>query len=322
MGFDFTGIKTNLEGIKNYLNANGVKLSDEDTKSLESIFTQADTSTHKENEEEYNNGELDFEEQMTFKSLLHQNLEKIKNKISTYFNGINEKKLEKIGKTKTTEPRDAIKDERPQFIPIKNKSIKHTVTYTREDIYLIAMDQCIKRTPELKNISPASKRISIARKKYPNLVNKNLQVANNVVNMVMKHCTEYDVPELVPVITNMLGVETGGFNFSAKVLKKKGSPGGPKGSMQTDLKTIGALYNDETSSDAQYIKKLKAKYKTPNVLYNAIQTNVELGLQVGILIFKQKLRANGGSVKGAVRAYCGGSYKYDYPTKVPEQIKV
>ena len=56
MGFDFTGIKTNLEGIKNYLNANGVKLSDEDTKSLESIFTQADTSTHKENEEEYNNG--------------------------------------------------------------------------------------------------------------------------------------------------------------------------------------------------------------------------------------------------------------------------
>ena len=131
MGFDFTGIKTNLEGIKNYLNANGVKLSDEDTKSLESIFTQADTSTHKENEEEYNNGELDFEEQMTFKSLLPQNLEKIKNKISTYFNGINEKKLEKIGKTKTTEPRDAIKDERPQFIPIKNKSIKHTVTYTK-----------------------------------------------------------------------------------------------------------------------------------------------------------------------------------------------
>ena len=77
MGFDFTGIKTNLEGIENYLNANGVKLSDEDTKSLESIFTQADTSTHKENEEEYNNGELDFEEQMTFKSLLPQNLEKI-----------------------------------------------------------------------------------------------------------------------------------------------------------------------------------------------------------------------------------------------------
>ena len=31
MEFDFTGIKTNLEGIKNYLNANGVKLSDEDT---------------------------------------------------------------------------------------------------------------------------------------------------------------------------------------------------------------------------------------------------------------------------------------------------
>lgn len=322
MGFDFTGVKTNLEGIKNYLDANGVKLSDDDTKSLESIFTQADTSTHEESNEEYNNGELDLEEQMVFKNLLPQNLENLKNKISSFFNGINEKILEKAIKSEATEPTDAIKDERPKFVPIKNKSIKHTISYTKEDIYLIAIDQCIKRTPELKNIQPASKRINTATKKYPALINKNSQKAKQVTDMVMRLCTEYDVPELVPVITSMLGTETGGFNFSAKVLNKNGKFGCPKGSMQTDLNTIGALYKDEKSSDVQFIKKLKSKYKTPNALYRAIQTDVELGLQVGILIFKQKLRANGGSIKAAVRAYCGGSYRYDYPTKVPDKIDV
>ena len=322
MAFNFNGVKANLEGINKYLEANGITLSDQDKVNIGSIFEEVDKSVHKEGEKGFDDGELDLAEQISFMSKLSEQLSSIKNKISEFFSGIGKEKLDKISNKKSVEQSDAINDERPQYLPIQVQSTNHTITYTREDIYLIALDQCIKRTPELKNIRSASERIKIAKNKYPKFIEKYNAVASKVTDMVIRNCTEYDVPEIVPVITNMLGAETGGFNFSEKVLNKNGSAGCPKGSMQTDLKTIAALYNNDKSSDVQFIKELKKSYKTPDALYSAIKTDIELGLKVGILIFKQKLRANGGNVNLAIKAYCGGSYKYDYPTKVPYKIDV
>ena len=140
--------------------------------------------------------------------------------------------------------------------------------------------------------------------------------------MVIKNCKKYEVSDLTPVVTTMLGVETGGFVFSAKNLNKKGKPGCPKGSMQTDLDAINTLYNDNKSSDVKFVKELKSKYKTPGALYTAIQSDVELGLQVGILVFKAKIRGAGGNVAKGVKSYCGNQYKYDYSLKTPNTVTV
>ena len=88
MGFDFTGIKTNLEGIKKYLNANGVNLSANESKQLESIFSKVDTSVHKEGEQGYNDGKLDFLEENEFKKQIASFLPKIADKTNAFFSGI------------------------------------------------------------------------------------------------------------------------------------------------------------------------------------------------------------------------------------------
>ena len=174
--------------------------------------------------------------------------------------------------------------------------------------------------PEVKKIEDPSARIKKVKTKYPQAYKRALEKANYVTDMVMKNCKKYEIADLAPVITTMLGVETGGFNFSSRVMVNEESQ--HKGVMQTDLKIIESLYNDKTSSDVKFVQELKSKYKTPEALYKAIQSDVELGLQVGILAFKLKLRGTNGNVAKGVKNYCGNQYKYDYPLKTPRTVTV
>ena len=174
--------------------------------------------------------------------------------------------------------------------------------------------------PELKEIDSASKRINIIKKKFPDVYNKALNKANKVTDMVMKNCKKYNITELTPIIVTMLSVETGVFCFTPRVMKNSRSQ--YKGVMQVNLDAIKTLYKDKSSSNARFIEELKGKYKTPGELYSAIQTNVELGLQVGILFFKTKLRGTGGNVAKGIKSYCGGQYSYDYSLKTPDKINI
>lgn len=327
MGFDFTGIKTNLEGINKYLESNGIKLSDDESQQLVSIFNKVDTSTYKEGEQGYNDGKLDFAEENEFKKQIASLLPKIADKTNAFFSGIRNKFLNGVTNEYTEAQTDATRVDNSNTVTLAEayvsaKVINNRMNYSRSDILEIAVDQVIKRMPELKNIKPDSKRIDITKRKYPQAYNKALKKANTVTDMVIKNCKKYEVSDLTPVVTTMLGVETGGFVFSAKNLNKKGKPGCPKGSMQTDLDAINTLYNDNKSSDVKFVKELKSKYKTPGALYTAIQSDVELGLQVGILVFKAKIRGAGGNVAKGVKSYCGNQYKYDYSLKTPNTVTV
>ena len=324
MGFDFTGVKANLEGINQYLESNGIKLSDNESQQLASIFNKVDSSVHKEGEQGYKDGNLDFIEENEFKKQIASILPKIADKTNAFFTGIRDKFLNSVANKYMEAKSDATRVDNSNTVTAQklytSKAVNEKMNYSRSDILNIAIDQAIKRMPELKNINPASKRIEIAKQKYPQAYSKALDKANTVTDMVMKNCSKYEVADLTPVVITMLGVETGGFNFSSRVMKNPKSQF--KGVMQTNLDAIKSLYNDSKSSDAKFIKELKSKYKTPNALYTAIQTDVELGLQVGILVFKAKIRGAGGNVAQGVKNYCGNQYKYDYPLKTPNAVTV
>lgn len=325
MGFDFTGIKTNLEGINKYLESSGIKLSDDESQQLVSIFNKVDTSVYKKGEQGYNDGKLDFAEENEFKKQIASLLPKIADKTNAFFSGIRDKFLNGVTNEYTEAQTDATSVDNSNTVTLAEayvsaKVINNKMNYSRSDILEIAVDQAIKRMPELKNIKPDSKRIDITKRKYPQAYNKALKKANTVTDMVMKNCKKYEVSDLTPVVMTMLGVETGGFNFSSRVMKNQGSQ--YKGVMQTNLKAINALYNDNNSSDVKFVKELKSKYKTPSALYTAIQSDVELGLQVGILVFKAKIRSAGGNVAKGVKSYCGNQYKYDYSLKTPNTVTV
>ena len=325
MGFDFTGIKTNLEGINKYLESNGIKLSDDESQQLISIFNKVDTSVYKEGEQGYNDGQLDFLEENEFKKQIASLLPKIADKTNAFFSGIRDKFLNGVTKKYTEAQTDATRVDKSNIATVEKvynsaEDINNKMNYSRSDILEIAVDQAIKRMPELKHINPASKRIDIAKRKYPQAYNKALNKANTVTDMVIKNCKKYKVSDLTPVVMTMLGVETGGFNFSSRVMKNPHDRN--KGVMQTDLDAIKSLYNDNKSSDVKFVKELKSKYKTPGALYTAIQSDVELGLQVGILVFKAKIRGAGGNVAKGVKSYCGNQYKYDYSLKTPNTVTV
>ncbi len=325
MRFDFTGIKTNLEGINKYLESNGIKLSDDESQQLVSIFNKVDTSIYKEGEQGYNDGKLDLAEENEFKKQIASLLPKIADKTNAFFSGIRDKYLNSVAKKYMEAKTDATRVDESNIATVEKVYVSTKVTnnkmnYSRSDILEIAVDQAIKRMPELKHINPASKRIDIAKRKYPQAYNKALNKANTVTDMVIKNCNKYDVSDLTPVIMTMLGVETGGFNFSSRVMKNPKSQF--KGVMQTNLDAINALYNDNKSRDVKFVKELKSKYKTPSALYTAIQSDVELGLQVGILFLKTKIRGAGGNVARGVKSYCGNQYKYDYSLKTPSTVTV
>lgn len=108
MGFDFTGIKANLEGINKYLESNGIKLSDDESQQLISIFNKVDTSVYKEGEQGYNDGKLDFAEENEFKKQIASILPKIADKTNAFFSGIRDKYMNNVAHKKTEAKTDAI----------------------------------------------------------------------------------------------------------------------------------------------------------------------------------------------------------------------
>lgn len=99
MSFNFNGVKANLEGINQYLEANGIKLSDTEKQKLGSIFLEADRPNSTNDKNTLGNGELDIIEQNKFKNAIENEKEgtlaKIKSFIKDFFNGVNDKQYNK-----------------------------------------------------------------------------------------------------------------------------------------------------------------------------------------------------------------------------------
>lgn len=173
MEFDFTGIKTNLEGINKYLESSGIKLSDDESQQLVSIFNKVDTSVYKKGEQGYNDGKLDFAEENEFKKQIASLLPKLLENINSFFHDLKEKQMNKlINKEQEQEQkRDAIKDYTPtvikdfkitkKAIPIKTKiTAQHSVVISDNTVYdekLMnqALNNLIKNNSKLKDKAAA-----------------------------------------------------------------------------------------------------------------------------------------------------------------------
>ena len=163
--------------------------------------------------------------------------------------------------------------------------------------------------------------------KVYDLVNKKVdpEKAKSISNMVCALSDDYGIdPEITAAI---LDHETGGFVFNDKTMKNPGKQ--YKGVMQVDKTTIEIMYADggawkklksgtrkavlsydhrHFSSDDERIDELKKKYPTPDALYQAIQKDVTLGVEVGIMAYKGKLSRTKGNTRAALAQYCGNQY--------------
>lgn len=133
MEFNFTGIKTNLEGINKYLESNGIKLSDDESKQLVSIFNKVDTSVYKKGEHGYNDGQLDFLEENEFKKQIASILPKLKENVNSFFSDLQRKHINKLINKELEQKQDAIKNYKPQVekdktVPAKTMPIKTKIT--------------------------------------------------------------------------------------------------------------------------------------------------------------------------------------------------
>ena len=171
MRFDFTGIKTNLEGINKYLESNGIKLSDDESQQLVSIFNKVDTSVYKKGEQGYNDGKLDFAEENEFKKQIASLLPKLLENINSFFHDLKEKQMNKLINKEQEQKRDAIKDYTPtvikdfkitkKAIPIKTKiTAQHNVVISDNTVYdgkLMnqALNNLIKNNSKLKDKAAA-----------------------------------------------------------------------------------------------------------------------------------------------------------------------
>ena len=138
----------------------------------------------------------------------------------------------------------------------------------------------------------------------------------------------------------ILNIESGGYQFIDHVMVHEGSK--YKGVMQVDFTTIECLYADPDAwkengqnltkheyavsydhkhyaADDARINELKMLYPEPEDLYKAIQSDVSLGVEVGIMAFKGKLSRVKGSTSRAVQQYCAGQYKVTSDT-IPDRI--
>lgn len=171
MEFDFTGIKTNLEGINKYLESSGIKLSDDESQQLVSIFNKVDTSVYKKGEQGYNDGKLDFAEENEFKKQIASLLPKLLENINSFFHDLKEKQMNKLTNKEQEQKRDAIKDYTPtvikdfkitkKAIPIKTKiTAQHSVVISDNTVYdekLMnqALNNLIKNNSKLKDKAAA-----------------------------------------------------------------------------------------------------------------------------------------------------------------------
>ena len=146
-----------------------------------------------------------------------------------------------------------------------------------------------------------------------------------ITNMICKLSDDYGIdPEIIATI---LAHETGGFVFTADVMSRRTNY---KGVGQVDRDVVDCLYADENykydkkyptkrdaalsydtrhwKQDAQRIYQIKAKYPTSSALWAAIQKDVSLGLEVGIIAYKMKLHGANGDTHKALYNYCHGQY--------------
>ena len=223
----------------------------------------------------------------------------------------------------TTHPLDAIKDYRLEAekkyelekssIPAKNpkrKFAKHTGWKGEFEDY-VPTDK-VKYDRIIKFI-----------KSNPNLLNKDN--AKYIANMVCALSDKYGID---PEITAAILSHECNFVFEPRTMnpvKKKF-----KGVMQVGPSEIRSMYanpkdanNKELSEEAQreaYSRKfydsdekrldqLKKKYPTWEKLYNAIKTDVALGVELGIIVYKAKLTRHKGNTILALKEYCGNQYK-------------
>ena len=144
-------------------------------------------------------------------------------------------------------------------------------------------------------------------------------------NMICKLSDDYGIdPEITMVI---LAHETGGFVFTPKVMSDRAKYKGVGQVNYTIIETLYASFDDRNNKsiskheravaydhrhctqDQTRIDALKKLYPTPKDLWKAIETDVALGLEVGIMAFKMKLHAKGGDTKAALAGYCSEQYK-------------
>jgi len=223
-------------------------------------------------------------------------------------------------------PNDAIPAVQPKAYPFKIKRVaKNNSKKDWKEMYAF-----------YKPSDPAKyNRVLNFIKKNKNLTDKSL--APKIANMVCKLSDNYGIdPE---IIVKALEAETGGYKFTPDVMVNKDSK--YKGVMQVDLDNIKIMYADESKAndkslsdkerriayshrffraDDKRINQLKRKYKTPEALYAAIQKDVSLGLEVGIMVFKSKLNYHQGNVDAALGSYCGKGYKMPRTAKYPKKI--
>ncbi len=176
------------------------------------------------------------------------------------------------------------------------------------------------------------------REKFQN----NIELATK---MVLEMSDKYEVADLAPVFIQMICHESG-FDFDYTLEKKNSQY---KGVMQVGIDAICSIYgqgiekpidrgdgklikssysNDAYEAeqkrclkkDIERINELKKKYPTPESLYEAIKTDVELGVEVGILTYKIKLAYSKGNVAAAQKKYCCGQYTCEIPTTVPRTV--
>lgn len=142
-----------------------------------------------------------------------------------------------------------------------------------------------------------------------------------IAPMVIELCKKYEIYELSPLIANILGYETGGYVFT----KEKMDPEHKKykGVMQVDFLTCECIFSEgplknkdwhdkHFSQDDTRIEELRKKYGNAKNLYEAIKTDVKLGLEVGIIAYKAKLHETKGNVAKALHNYCGSDYTYPF----------
>ena len=149
--------------------------------------------------------------------------------------------------------------------------------------------------------------------------------AKYLANMVCKLADQYGIdPEIVETIL----ANESHYVFEPKVMVHPGSKykgvaqvgpdvtktmyADPKDASNTKLsKKERAIAYDSRhyKSDSARISELKKQYPTPEALYEAIQHDVALGLEVGIMHYKARLSMANGSTVRAMAGYCGNQYK-------------
>lgn len=315
---NFFRANCDLNGIYTDLEKHGITLSDLERKKINTIFNECDVynDARKSNGKD---GRLNNKEIANFLMKISAVIPKIREKI---FSSRNYEK----------EINDRLKQE-PDALRVKKAPM------------LVKAESNLNIAETAKITSDVQTLVEKGAKAHGN--NLSEEKIKEITSMVVQLCRKYKISDLAPVITQILSNETGGFVFNDKVLKNSGKSF--KGCMQVDLETCCCIYGMSQSSfkdfdgkmrqskakkqvyeydqqhhfsqDMDRIKELKKKYPTPKALYQAIQKDVALGLEVGIIAFKAKLSYSKGSVSGAVSQYCGNQYRTNL-TGVPQKVNV